>query len=140
MKTPGFFVGFVLLCSCLFAQAATYASRSSFNAALGSSTTITFENVTPTPPGPGLSPIIVSGVSFTNLEHQLFIANRDVAIQGTGQFLYNFDSSYPVGVFLPGGKTAFASDFSGGIGPDPSFNATLTVNLLGGQAFSYNFS
>jgi hypothetical protein len=139
MKISQLFLCVSVACSSTLAQGAIYTSRSDFNAALGASTTITFENVAPTDTGGmGAGTITVSGVTVTNLEHQLFISSDSYL--GTGHYLFNFDSSYPVGVFLPGGKTAFGADFSGGLGPDPSFNATLTFKLLGGQSFSYNFT
>jgi hypothetical protein len=77
-------------------------------------------------------PITVSGVTFTNNEARLFT--------GSG-YLWNFDSSYPVGVFLPNGSDAFGADFSGGINPQNNpFNGTLTFTLLDGQTFTHNFT
>jgi len=139
MKASQLFVCVSLACSSTLAQSTSYTSRSDFNAALGASTTITFESLAPTDSsGLGVGAITVSGVTFTNFEHQLLISSGSYL--GTGQFLFNFDSSYPVGVFLPGGRTAFGADFSGGIGPNPAFNATLTFNLLDGQSVSYIFT
>ncbi len=43
-------------------------------------------------------------------------------------------------ILLPGGVTAFGADFSGGIAPSLSLNATLTVNLTDGASYVYNFS
>jgi hypothetical protein len=114
------------------AQGTLYTDRSIFNATLQSSTTITFTGLPDPPPGLGRPSVTVSGVTFTNFEGQLFT--------GTG-VLANFDSSYPVGVFLPGGRNAFSADFSGGIDPaNNPFNATITVNLVGGQTFTHNFT
>lgn len=114
-----------------FAQGVLFNDRTAFNAALISSTTINFAGLPDPPPGIGRSPITISGVTFTNAESRLFT--------GSG-YLWNFDSSYPVGIFLPAGRNAFGADFSGGIEPNATFNATLTVNLLGGQTYFYNFS
>src|SRR5258707_11269703 len=113
MKTSQLLLCVSVACSSTLAQGTTYTSRSDFNAALGASTTITFENLAPTDTGGmGAGAIMVSGVTFTNFEHQLFISSDSYL--GTGHFLFNFDSSYPVGVFLPAGKTAFGADLSGG--------------------------
>ncbi len=115
-----------------YAQGTIYNDRSTFTAALQSGTTITFDGLPDPPPGLGRSPITVSGVTFTNAESRLFT--------GSG-YLWNFDSSYPVGIFLPVGKNAFGADFSGGIVPQNNpFNATITVNLVGGQTHAYNFT
>lgn len=126
------------------AQGVLFTDRTTFNAALQSSTTITFESLTPSSPSStGVSPVAVSGVTFTNSENRLFITSASTGIYpipGTGQYLWNFDSSHPVGIFLPNGRNAFGADFSGGIEPNPGFNTTLTVNLLGGQSYSFNFS
>jgi hypothetical protein len=125
-------------------QGVTYTDRSIFNAALQSSTSINFESLTPSSPSStGVSPVIVSGVTITNAESRLFITSSSTGIYpipGTGQYLWNFDSGAPVGVYLPGGRNAFGADFSGGITPNAAFNATLTVNLAGGQSYNYNFS
>jgi hypothetical protein len=123
------------------AQGTIYASRAAFTGALASSTTITFEGLSPTLMGS--SPVNVAGVSFTNAEHQLCIVDWSQPpspMTSDGQVLWNFDSSYPVGIFLPAGVTAFGADFSGGIEPNSSFNATLTVNMAGGQSYAYGFS
>ena len=114
------------------AQGTIYTDRSLYSAALQSSTTITFTNMPDPPPGIGRSPITVSGVTFTNNEARLFT--------GSG-YLWNFDSSYPVGVFLPNGINAFGADLSGGITPQNNpFNGTLTFTLLDGQVFTHNFA
>ena len=114
------------------AQGTLYTDHSIFNSALQSSTTITFAGLPDPPPGIGRSPITVSGVTFTNNEARLFT--------GFG-YLWNFDSSYPVGVFLPNGRNAFGADFSGGINPQNNpFNGTLTFTLLDGQTFTHNFT
>ena len=128
-----------------YSQGVTYTDRSAFNAALLSNTTVAFETLTPSSYFDiGVSPIIVSGLTVTNYEHRLFNPASSLGdihpIPGDGQYLWNFDSSYPVGIFLPNGMTAFGADFSGGIDPNAAFNATLTVNLLGGQSYAYNFS
>jgi hypothetical protein len=121
------------------AQGTIYSSRSAFNAALGSATTITFDGVTPIDPsGNGVSSVTASGVTFTNAGSRLFVG--PFASPTNGPILWNFDSSTPVGIILPGGLTGFGADFSGGITPQPSFNGTLTVNLFGGQSYAYNFS
>ena len=118
--------------TCCYAQGTLYTDRSLFNAALQSSATITFTGLPDPPPGTGRSPITISGVTFTNNEARLFT--------GSG-YLWNFDSSFPVGVFLPGGQNAFAADFSGGIDPQNNpFNGTLTFTLFDGQIFTHNFT
>jgi hypothetical protein len=99
------------------AQGTFYTDRSTFNAALQSSTTITFAGLPDPPPGIGRSPITISGATFTNEEARLFT--------GSG-YLWNFDSSYPVGVFLPNERNAFGADFSGGIVQNNPFSGTLT--------------
>jgi hypothetical protein len=115
-----------------FAQGTVFTDRTAFNSVLQSSTTIAFTSMPDPPPGTGRSPITVSGVTFTNAESRLFT--------GSG-YLWNFDSSYPVGVFLPVGINAFGADFSGGIIPQNNpFNATLTFQLVGGQTFTHNFT
>jgi len=114
-----------------YAQGTLYTDRSFFNAALQSSSTITFTGLPDPPPGNGRSPITISGVTFTNNEARLFT--------GSG-YLWNFDSSYPVGVFLPNGINAFGADFSGGIVQNNPFNATLTFTLFDGQTFTHNFT
>jgi hypothetical protein len=111
---------------------------------MASSTTVTFEELPPSDwTSTGTSPVVSLGVTFTNFEHRLFITSPNGALYpqpGTGQYLWNFDSGYPVGIFLPAGKTGFAADFSGGIQPHDTFNATLTAILEGGQSYSYHFS
>lgn len=127
------------------AQGTVYTDRSLFNAALQSSFTATFETLSPSSSSSiGISPVFDFGISITNSEHRLFVCKSPPGlylypIPGDGQYIWNFDSSYPVGIFLPNGMNAFGADFSGGINPG-SFNATLTVNLVGGQSFSYNFT
>jgi hypothetical protein len=57
------------------------------------------------------------------------------------KYLWNFDSGLPIGISLPNGMNAFGADFSGGIIPQNNpFNATITVNLVGGQTQTYNFT
>jgi len=139
MRTPASVLCVFIACWSTLGQGSIFTSRSDFNSALTASTTVTFETLAPTDTGGlGAGTITVSGVAFTNLEHQLFISSDSYL--GTGHFLFNFDSSYPVGVFLPGGRTAFGADFSGGVGPNPSFNGSLTFNLLDGQSFQYSFT
>jgi len=124
-----------------FCQGTVYTSRSAFEAVLSSSTTITFEDLpTPTPSPIGEFSITISGVTFSNPGALLFITGPGGPIPGDGKYLWHFDGGYPVDILLPGGVTAFGADFSGGIEPDPSFNATLTVNLVGGSSYAYNFS
>ena len=124
-------VAFVALAFQCYAQGTVYTDRSLFTAALQSSTTIDFTGMPDPFPGTGRSPITISGATFTNNEARLFT--------GSGN-LWNFDSSYPVGVFLPGGRNAFGADFSGGIVQNSPFNATLTFTLLNGQTFTHNFT
>ena len=126
----------LLLANCLatnaLAQGTVFTDRSAFTAALQSSTTINFAGMPDPPPGIGRSPISVSDVTFANAESRLFTGSS---------YLWNYDSSYPVGVFLPGGMNGFGADFSGGINPQNNpFNATITVNLAGGQTFTQNFA
>jgi hypothetical protein len=146
---PG--VGIIMLAAlplCSHGQGTTFNTRSAFNAAISGGTTITFESLTPSNPNSlGVSPIITQGTTFSNAEARLFIAsptNSGGSIlyptPGTGKYLWNFDSGYPPGIFLPANKTAFAADFSGGLEPNPSYNATLTVNLLDGRSYNFNFS
>lgn len=96
-----------------------------------SSTTITFAGPPDPPPGIGRSPITVSGVTFTNNEARLITGSV---------YLWNFDSSYPVGIFLPNGKNAFAADFSDGIVQNNPFNRTIAFNLLDGQTYTRNLT
>lgn len=118
-------------------QGTIYTSRSAFEATLSSSTTITFEDVPP-PSGPqGASSVTTSGVTFST-EAFLFIGLYP--IPGDGKYLWHFDGGYPVTSLLPIGVTAFGADLSGGFEPNPSFNATVTVNLAGGPSYVYNFS
>ena len=125
-------------------EGTVYTSRSAFDAAIGSSTTATFEALTPSSPlSTGSSLIIDSGIGFTNAGTRLFITNPAGPINpipGTGQYLWNFDSSYPVGICLPEGVTAFGADFSGGMAPPTNFNATVTATLADGQSYGFNFS
>jgi hypothetical protein len=127
------------------AQGTVYTDRPAFTAALQSSTTVTFETLTPnTFFDLGASPITVSGVTITNFESRLFVCGPSAGslnpINDTDQYIWNFDSSYPVGIFLPGGRNAFAADFSGGIVQNNPFNATLTFTLLDGQTYVHNFT
>ena len=124
-------------------QGTFYTSRSAFEALLGSSTTITFQDLTNPPSGGiGASSFTASGVTFTSPDTLLFITYPGVfyPIPGDGRYLWHWDGRFPVNIFLPEGVTAFGADFSGGIEPNPSFNATLTVNLAGGSSYAYNFS
>ncbi len=123
-----------------FCQGTTYTSRSAFEAALSSSTTITFEDLPPTGGPVGEYSITTSGVTFTNPGALLVITTSPNPIPGTGKYLWHFDGGFPVTVLLPGEVTGFGADFSGGIEPNPSFNGTLTVNLARGASFDYNFS
>jgi hypothetical protein len=131
-------------------QGTLFTDRSTFNAALQSSTTINFENLPPYDGfGTGQSPITVSLqtppftpiLTITNFEQRLFVAGADGfnPTPGTGQYIWNFDSSYPIGIFFPGGRNAFGADFSGGIQGN-SYIATLTFTLLGGQTYTHNFN
>lgn len=125
-----------------FCQGTIYFVRSDFQAALNSSTTITFEDVSNPPgiPGLGAYSITASGVTFTTSDPLLLITGPAGPIPGDGKYLWHFDGSYPVDILLPSGVTAFGADFSGGIEPNPSFDATWTVNLVGGSSYAYNFS
>jgi hypothetical protein len=133
-----------------YSQGTLYTDRSLFNAALQSSTTIDFESLPPYDGlGTGESPITVSLLTppftslltITNFEHRLFVAGSGGfnPTPGTGQYIWNFDSSYPIGIFFPGGRNAFGADFSGGIQGN-SYSATLTFTLLGGQTYTHNFT
>ena len=113
------------------AQGTLYTDRSVFNAALESSTTITFAGLPDPPPDIGRSSITLSEVTFTNNGARLFT--------GSG-YLWNFDSDSPVGVFLPEDINAFGADFSGGIVQNNPFNGTLTFTLLDGQTFTHTFN
>lgn len=130
-------------------QVATFTDRSTFSTFLTSSRTIDFESLPPYDGiGTGQSPITVSSGTFpfgtiltvTNYEQRLFVAGNNSPIPGTGQYLWNFDSSYPIGIFFPGGGNAFAADLSGGIVQNNPFNATLTFTLAGGQTYTHNFT
>ena len=93
-------------------QGTFYTSRSIFEAALGASTTITFEDI-PSTIGAGLGELSVasSGVLFTNPAPLIYVAdpNGDYhPIPGTGKYIWNFDGGYPVSIILPAGMTAFA--------------------------------
>jgi hypothetical protein len=122
-----------------FCQGTTYISRPAFQAALSSTTTITFEDLPVTPDGIGESSITNSGATFT-AGALLFIRDSFSPVPATGKFLKHFDGSNPVSILLPNGVTAFGADFSGGSELNRSYNATLTVNLVGGQAYAYNFT
>jgi hypothetical protein len=124
-------------------QGTFYTSRSAFEATLIASTTVTFEDVPPTLRPLGEWSVSASGVIFTNPAPFLYVTDpggRAHPIPGTGRYIWNFDGGAPISVLLPGGVTAFGADFSGGIEPHPTFNATLTVNLAGGGSYAYNFS
>jgi len=127
-----------------FCQGVVYTLRPAFEAALSSSTTITFEDLPSTRIGGlGESSITTSGVTFTSPSALLFVTKPGglyYPIPGTGKYLWQFDGGYPVNSLLPDGVTAFGADFSGGIEPKPSYNATVTVNLASGQTYAYNFT
>jgi hypothetical protein len=133
------------------AQGVLFTDRALFNAALQSSRTIDFEGLPPYDGvGTGQSPITVSLqtppftplLTITNAEQRLFVAGSGMLnpAPGTGQYIWNFDSSYPIGIFFPAGRNAFAADFSGGIVQNNPFNASLTFTLLSGQAYVHNFA
>lgn len=127
------------------AQGAIYTERSAFTAAIQSITTVTFESLSPDSVSSlGTSPIIDSGVIIANADHRLFVCNFATGIYpipGDGQYIFNFDSAAPVGIVIPNGMNSFGADFSGGIVPQNNpFNGTITVNLAGGQTYSYNFT
>lgn len=132
----------LLLTANAHGQGTIYTSRSAFEATLSSSTTITFEDQTNViSNGTPAYSRTISGVTFTTPDALLFITGPGGGpIPGTGRYLWHFDGSSPVDILLPGGVTAFGADFSGGVEPHPSFNATLTVNLVGGGSYDYNFS
>lgn len=133
-------------------QGVLYTDRAVFNSVLQSSTTVDFEGLPPYDGmGTGESPINVlnpvfpfnSVLTVTNFEHRLFVAGGSSPMNpapGTGQYLWNFDSSYPMGIFFPAGRNAFGADFSGGIVQNNPFNATLTFTLLSGQTYTHNFT
>ena len=127
-----------------FSQGTVYFVRSAFEAALNSSTTVTFEELPPTDwQGMPESSITTSGVTFTGPWARLYITNPSgllYPIPGTGKYLWQFDGGYPLSSLLPVGVTAFGADLSGGIQLNSSFNAIVTVNLVGGQSYAYNFS
>src|SRR5262245_13121934 len=92
-----------------YSQGIPFADRTSFNAALQSSRTIDFESLPPYDGfGSGQSPIVVSHpvlpityLTVTNFEHRLFVAGGSSPMNptpGTGQYIWNFDSSYPIGI------------------------------------------
>ncbi|MCL4789858.1 MAG: hypothetical protein KJ070_24280 [Verrucomicrobia bacterium] len=140
-----FLVGVLALASLgtALGQGTIYTSRSAFEASLSSSTTITFENLPVTYPfGLGESSVTSSGATFTTPDARLFITGPGglYPVPGDGKYLLHWDGGSPVTVLLPGGITAVGADFSGGIEPDPSYNATLTVNLVGGGSYVHNFS
>jgi len=132
-------------------QGVTYTDRTSFNAILQSSRTIDFESIPPYDGiGTGQSPILILSpppvsliLTVTNFEHRLFVAGGSSPLNptpGTGQYIWNFDSSYPISIFFPSGRNAFGADFSGGIAQNNPFNATLTFTLLSGQTHTHNFT
>lgn len=126
-----------------FCQGTIYTSRSIFEAALISSTAITFEELPVTYPlGTGEFSVTTSGVTFTSPGARLFVTGPGglYPIPGDGNYLWHFDGGFPVTVQLPAGVTALGADFSGGIEPQSSFNATLTVNLVGGGSYAHTFS
>jgi hypothetical protein len=121
----------------LFCQGTIYTARSAFESALNSSTTITFEDLPVTPEvGTGLSSVTTSGVTF-DAGMLLFIRDKFAPVPASGNYLRHFDGSIPVSIFLPSGITAFGADFSAETGANPTFNGTLTANLVGGQSFTY---
>lgn len=122
----------------VYCQGTFYTSRSAFQSTLITTTTISFENIPVTQEGPGEFSIATSGVTFIGT--YMYIRGSFAPIPATGNYLRQFDALGPVHIFLPNGVTAFGADFSGGIGSNPSFNATLTANLVGGQTYAYNFS
>jgi hypothetical protein len=121
-----------------FGQGTTYTSRSVFESALNSTTTITFEDLPLTPEGIGESSISGSGVTF--IGGYLFVRDRFSPSPDTGKYMQHFDGRGPVGISLPNGVTAFGADFSGGFELQPAYNATLTANLVGGSSYAYNFT
>jgi hypothetical protein len=125
----------------VFCQGTIYTSRSAFASALSSSTIITFEDLPVTSDmGIGEYSIATSGVTFTSPDAELLIRDSFSPIPPTGKFLKHFDSFFPVSISLPNGVTAFGADFSGGMQLNPTYNATLTVNLAGGPSYAYNFT
>lgn len=125
----------------VFCQGTFYTSRSAFASALSSSATITFEDLPVSPfGGLGEFSVVASGVTFSNSTAGLLIRDSFSPIPATGKYLREFDGRAPVSILLPNGVTAFGADFSGGVSPYPTFLATLTVNLVGGQAYAYNFT
>lgn len=132
------------------AQGTIYTDRSLFSAALQSSRTIDFESLPPYDGiGVGQSPITVSLqtppyttlLTVTNSSQRLFVVGPGAyyPVPGDGQYVWNFDSGTPIGIFFPGGRNAFGADFSGGIVQNNPFNATLTFTLLSGQTYTHNF-
>lgn len=129
-------------------QGTIYTSRTLFEQQLGSSTTITMESLPASTPADfagaqGKRSITVGGVSFECSVSTLYVTaptNSAYPIPGDGQYIWNFDSDSPVSILLPSGVTAFGADYSGGLEPNSSFNATLTANLAGGGSYAYNFS
>lgn len=124
------------------AQGTIYTDRSAFSAALQSSTTVTFQSLMPsTGFDQGVSTLMVSGLSITNLEHQLFVTSPAPGglypRPGDGQYVWNRGSSSPMEITLPGGQNAFSGDFSAGIGTN-SVSATLTITLLNGQTYVHD--
>lgn len=129
------------------AQGTIYTDRALFNATLRSSSTSTFESLTPTSIfSLGLSLINDGQINVTSSGGRLFVCRSPAGlypypVPGDGQYLWNFDSGLPIGISLPNGMNAFGADFSGGIIPQNNpFNATITVNLVGGQTQIYNFT
>lgn len=122
------------------AQGSTYTNRSGFNAVLQTSTTITFESLTPSSStDPGLSSVTILGVTITNSASRLIVcspaANGMYPVPGDGQYIWHSGSDAPVLVLLPGGQNAFGASFSGFM-----VRGTLTVELFDGQSHLYNFN
>lgn len=132
-----------------YSQGTLYTDRSIFNTTLQSSTTVDFESL---PPYDGIgtgdaeitislqTPPFTRIITVTSAGSRLFVTGpTSTPIPGTGQYVWNFDSGTPIGIFFPSGKNAFAADFSGGIQNNP-YNATLTFLLLDGQTYTHNFT
>jgi len=129
------------------AQGTLYTSRALFEQQLSSRTTITMESLQASSDadfvwGLGQPNITVSGVSFLSPPgRRLFVSNPGhlaYPIPGDGQYIFNSDSFTPVSIQLPAGVTGFGADLSGST-VNPTFDATLTVNLAGGGSYDYTF-
>lgn len=134
------------------AQSALYTDRSLFNAALQSSSSFNFENLTPTLdpsiPFPTAQNIIVAPPAplparLTITGNQLFVWPQSYSAPGvpasSGNYVGAFDANIPMTISFPGGRNAFGADFGGGL-TGSTFAGSLTFNLADGSSQLFQFT